>query len=157
MTFATAVLLYLLPPLSAIALSVIVLAPITGASRKNLCAVLKRRVLGEAVVMAPFGVFLVGMGLSSAGRGLALFGLVVAYVVFRILLWFHWSQSYAAVTPLESGDLFERASLLAKKAGVVLSRLNLLPPGEPGPLEGVKGSPRARRRRARRPASPPTG
>jgi len=125
-TFAAAALLYSLPPLTGIALAVIVLAPLTGTSKSSLGAVLKRRVLGEAVVMAPLGVFLVGVGLNSAGWGFALFGLVAAYVVFRTLAWFHWSQNYAAVTPLESGELFERASLLARNAGVALTRVSLM-------------------------------
>lgn len=133
-TFTVAALLYSMPPLVSVAISVTILSPLMTRSGAlgtkdwwmNLTRMLKRKLIGEAVLMAPLGVFLVGVGLSSAGWGYAMFGLVVAYVTFRILVWFHWSQNYAAVTPLESGELFQGAVRLAKKAGVTIARLSLL-------------------------------
>ena len=125
-TFAVAALLYSLPPLASVALSVTILSPAASNSPGSLIRVLKRKLIGEAVLMAPLGVFLVGVGLSSSGWGYAMFGLVVAYVAFRILVWFHWSQNYAAVTPIERGELFERTMRLAKNAGVTIARLSLL-------------------------------
>jgi Zn-dependent protease with chaperone function len=118
-TFVVAALLYSLPPLAAVAI-------VSAISTNGRMVMLKRRLLGEAVMITPFSVFLVGVGLSSAGWGYAMFGMVVAYVAFRILVWFHWSANYAAVTPIESGDLFQRATGMAKKAGITLARLSLL-------------------------------
>lgn len=113
---------FLLPPLVSIAAVVTILSSPTHF--KYLA--LKRRMLGEAVAMVPLGVFLAGMGVTSAGLGFALTGVVIAYVTYRLLMWFHWSHNFSAVVPVESGELFERTLCLANRAGVRLTRLSLL-------------------------------
>ena len=83
--------------------------------------------MGEASLLVPLGIFLVGSGLSFLNWGLLwALSLVAAYLVYRFLAWAQWSLSYGNVTAIESGELFERASALARKSGVALARLSLL-------------------------------
>jgi heat shock protein HtpX len=130
-TFATATLTFLAPPLTSIAIVVAVLARLNAASQGTLTEAVKRSLLAESVIMVPFAIFLIGMGLSSAGLGIATLALVLAYVAFRVLLWFQWSRTYSALKPLESGELFNRTFALAKRAGIKLTRLSLLQTRDP--------------------------
>ena len=71
------------------------------------------------------GIFLVGIGAGAGSAFTPTLSIVAAYLVYRGLTWLHWSMSYSQVTPLESGELFERASALAQKAGVKIARLGM--------------------------------
>jgi Zn-dependent protease with chaperone function len=125
---ALGVAIYALPPLLAVTTCMGAMAPLLSSSKASFQLLLKRRLAGEATILVPLGIFLVGAELTSTamGFGTATLSLVIAYTVYRGLAWFTWTLSYSETKPLESGELFDRAAALAKKAGVALSGLRLL-------------------------------
>ncbi len=125
---ALGVAIYALPPLFAVTTCMAAMAPLLSSSKISFQLLLKRRLLGEATILVPLGIFLIGAELSSTntGFGTATLSLVIAYTVYRALAWFTWTLSYSETKPLESGELFDRAAALAKRAGVALSGLRLL-------------------------------
>lgn len=125
LVLASATLAFLLPPLVAIALAGFYLTPPAKHSRNKIAAAFNR-MLGESVMMAPLAVFLLGIELHAAGAGPALFALVMAYLVFRVLVWFHWSRNYSTLIAVDSGELFKRVTRLAHRSGIRLTRVNLM-------------------------------
>ncbi len=128
-TLVFGVLLYSAPPLFSMGACLFAMAPLLSSSKESFRLLLNRQLVAQASVQIPLGIFLVGTGALMGGTGAgwsATFSLVAAYVVYRGLALLHWSMNYSEVTPLESGDLFERASALAQKAGVKIARLGML-------------------------------
>ena len=119
-------LLYSLPPLTSQAACLLMISPLLSSSKHSFRLLLRRQLVGEASLLIPVGIFLVGSGLNFLNWGSLTLSLVAAYLVYRFLAWMQWSLSYGNVTAVESGELFERASGLARKAGVTLARLSLL-------------------------------
>jgi Zn-dependent protease with chaperone function len=114
------------PPLFAIATSLIGMAPLLSSSRASFLTLLKRQVMAEASIMVPLGIFISSSTKGmSAGLGVGV-GMLGAYVVYRVLAWYTWVLSYGEMQAVESGDLFDRASALAAKAGTKIARLGLL-------------------------------
>jgi Zn-dependent protease with chaperone function len=126
---ALGVLLYSAPPLLSMGACLVAMAPLLSSSKESFRMLLNRQLVAQAAVQIPLAIVLVGTGASMGGTGsgwYATFSLVAAYVVYRGFAWLSWSMNYSEVTPLESGELFERASALAQKAGVKIARLGLL-------------------------------
>lgn len=122
---AVGVLLYSAPPLLSMGACLVGMAPLLSSSKARLYQLLRQQLVGQASFQIPIGIFLVGLGARSNFTAPTL-SLVVAYIVYRGLAWLNWSMSYSDVTPLESGEIFEQATALARKAGVKIARLGLL-------------------------------
>lgn len=123
-TLFLGVLLYSAPPLFTMGACLVAMAPLLSSSKQSFTRLLRQQLVAQASVQVPLGIVLVGLGgVDSSTSG---FSLVAAYLVYRGLAWLNWSMSYSEVTPLESGELFDRASALAQKAGVKIARLSML-------------------------------
>jgi Zn-dependent protease with chaperone function len=118
------VLIYAGPPLFSVSGCFLAMAPLLSSSKESFWLLLRQQFVAQATFQVPLGIFLVGVD-NDDWSG-PTFSLFAAYVVYRGLVWLNWTMSYSEVTPLESGDLFERASALARKAGVKLSKLGML-------------------------------
>ncbi len=125
---AAGVALWSLPPLIAVAACLVAMAPLLSSSPGSFLPLLKRHVVSQAAFLVPLGIFLVGSQVSSEEAGVesATVSMVAAYVAYRALAWYAWTLSYAEVHPIESGELFERVRMLARTAGVTVSRLGML-------------------------------
>ena len=125
---AAGVAVWSLPPLIAVAACLVAMAPLLSSSLGSFLPLLKRHVVSQAAFLVPLGIFLVGSQVSSEEAGVesATVSMVAAYVAYRTLAWYAWTLSYAEVHPIESGELFERVRMLARTAGVTVSRLGLL-------------------------------
>jgi hypothetical protein len=121
-TLLLGVLLYSAPPMFTMGACLVAMAPLLSSSKQSFNLLLRQQLVAQASVQVPLGIVLVG----SADMSTPGFSLVAAYLVYRGLAWLNWSMSYSEVTPLESGELFDRASALAHKAGVKIARLGML-------------------------------
>jgi Zn-dependent protease with chaperone function len=119
-------LIYSVPPLFSMSACLIAMAPLLSSSKESFKLVLRQHLVGQARIQVPLGIFLVGIGEGTGSAFTPTLSIVAAYLVYRGLAWLHWSMSYSQITPLESGELFERASALAQKAGVKIARLGML-------------------------------
>lgn len=121
-------LLYVAPPMIATAACLLAMAPLMTTSRSGVKRLICRQLMAMASVQVPLAMIFVGTGAlrSSESDWAMIFSVVGAYLVYRVLAFVNWRLSYSEVTPLESGALFERASSLARKAGVKLARLGML-------------------------------
>jgi Zn-dependent protease with chaperone function len=104
----------------------VAMAPLLSCSQERLQQLLRQQLVSQASIQVPLAIFLVGLGGVQTSFSAPTLSIVLAYVVYRGLAWLNWTMSYAEVTPLESGDIFEQATALARKAGVKISRLGLL-------------------------------
>ena len=125
-TLLTGVALYSLPPLLSLATCFTAMAPLLSSSKASFMLLLKRQLVASAKFIVPFGIFLVSSGMTQLGYSSPLVALVAAYVVYRAIAWTEKTMSYQMATALDSGDLFDRAAALARKAGVALTRLTIL-------------------------------
>ncbi len=121
---ALSVLFFTLPPLISMAGCLIAMAPLLSSSGESFKRLLVRQMTAQASFQVPLAIFYIGAGAS----GVMLMGsLVAAYLVFRGFRYLVWHMSYAEIAPLESGELFERATTaLARKAGVPILRFGML-------------------------------
>lgn len=118
------VVFYSVPPIVSMAGCLIAMAPLFSSSGESFKLLLARQTVAQASIQVPLAIVLVGMG--AADRSLPAFSMVAAYLVYRGLAWVKWTMSYSEIIPVESGELFERASALARKAGVRIALLGIL-------------------------------
>lgn len=117
---------FVVPPLAAIASCLIAVRPLLSSSAQHFTLLLKRQIAAESAVLVPLGIVLVSGGAALTGPGFSMLGLLAAYLVYRGLATIAWRLSFGESTAIESGELFDRATALARKAGVPLARLHLL-------------------------------
>jgi heat shock protein HtpX len=122
------VALFAIPPLLAIAACLTAMAPLLSSNESSFYFLLKRQLLAESMMLIPLAIFITGSGAGMMGGsgGIVTGSLVLAYVTYRGLAWLNWSMNQGETVTLESGEVFERTMALARKAGVVLSRVSLI-------------------------------
>jgi Zn-dependent protease with chaperone function len=121
--------LFSFPPLLATASCLMALAPQLLPERsscEDLARLLKRNLAGNAVTFVPLGIFLVGMGSFEDDWRVGVGSVLGAYVAYKAIGWWAWRWSFADVRAVETGELLDRITAIAHKAGVQLKRVYLL-------------------------------
>ncbi|HME08421.1 MAG TPA: M48 family metalloprotease, partial [Bryobacteraceae bacterium] len=118
------VLFFSLPLLIAVFLCLLVSHP--PAEKGELAAALKRNMTAQALSFVPLSFIIVGAFMFARSRPVAGATMIGAFLSYRALAWAasHWT--YSRIRLLSGGELRDRVSALAAKAGVRVPNLYLL-------------------------------
>lgn len=126
LTLFAGTLLFCGPPLAAVAVCLLALAPRNDGQPDRVRRVVLLGVAAHAVWVVPLGLFLMGTALVSQEMRAGLFSVLAAYAAYRALAWCVWRAKSQRAVALKAGDLYTRAAEIARAAKVQLKSLRLL-------------------------------
>ena len=121
--------LFSMPPLVAMAVSFLALAPQTQtqtSERVSTVSLLWRTLAGTASFIVPLGLFIAGTSLAEQDWRAGMLSVMAAYAAYRILAWSSWRFTSARMRALDTGELRARASTLAQASQVQLKSVHIL-------------------------------
>jgi heat shock protein HtpX len=124
--FLTGVVVFACPPMIATAACVAILMVTETGEKVARPKLIWKSIAGQAVLMVPLSMFLVGSGLHDQEQTLYVASLIGAYLTYRILKWFTARAIAGNVEVLTRGELAGSAAAIAQRAGVKLGGIYVL-------------------------------